>query len=89
MNDKLSAAIVAVNNARKESAAIGRKLGKEQQTLSREHEADLKAEADAAKTAADKIIAARRRLIDSGFAIMQDGIEKELKMNAENFKRTN
>ena len=71
MNDKLSAAIVAVNNARKESAAIGRKLGKEQQALSREHEADLKAEADAAKAAADKIIAARRRLIDSGFAIMQ------------------
>lgn len=87
MNDKLSAAIVAVNNARKESAAIGRKLGKEQQALSREHEADLKAEADAAKAAADKIIAARRRLIDSGFAIMKDGIEKELKMNAENFKR--
>lgn len=87
MNDKLSAAIVAVNNARKESAAIGRKLGKEQQALSREHEADLKAEADAAKAAADKIIAARRRLIDSGFAIMEDGIEKELKMNAENFKR--
>lgn len=87
MNDRLSAAIVAVNNARKESAAIGRKLGKEQQALSREHEADLKAEADAAKAAADKIIAARRRLIDSGFAIMQDGIEKELKMNAENFKR--
>ena len=87
MNDKLSAAIVAVNNARKESAAIGRKLGKEQQALSREHEADLKAEADAAKAAADKIIAARRRLIDSGFAIMQDGIEKELKINAENFKR--
>lgn len=87
MNDKLSAAIVAVNNARKESAAIGRKLGKEQQALSREHEADLKAEADAAKSAADKIIAARRRLIDSGFAIMKDGIEKELKLNAENFKR--
>lgn len=87
MNDKLSAAIVAVNNARKESAAIGRKLGKEQQAISREHEADLKSEAEAAKAAADKIIAARRRLIDSGFAIMKDGIEKELKMNAENFKR--
>lgn len=87
MKNKLSEATIAVNKARAESAAIGRKLGKEQQALSREHEADLKAEADAAKSAADKIIAARRRLIDSGFAIMQDGIEKELKINAENFKR--
>ena len=44
-------------------------------------------EANAELAELDKIIAARRRLIDSGFAIMQDGIEKELKINAENFKR--
>ena len=87
MNDKLSAAIVAVNNARKESAAIGRKLGKEQQKLSAEHEADLKAEADAAKAAADKVIAARRRIIDIELSLLADSRDKALKIREEQYQR--
>src|SRR5574344_39063 len=87
MNDKLSAAIVAVNNARKESAAVGRKLGKEQQALSREHEADLKAEADAAKAAADKVIAARRKIIDIELSLLADSRDKALKIREEQYQR--
>ena len=87
MNDKLSAAIVAVNNARKESAAIGRKLGKEQQKLSAEHEADLKAEADAAKAAADKVIAARRKIIDIELSLLADSRDKALKIREEQYQR--
>lgn len=87
MNDKLSAAIVAVNNARKESAAVGRKLAKEQQKLSKEHEADLKAEADAAKAAADKIIAARRRIIDIELSSLADSRDKALKIREEQYQR--
>ena len=87
MNDKLSAAIVAVNNARKESAAIGRKLGKEQQKLSAEHQADLKAEADAAKAAADKVIAARRRIIDIELSLLADSRDKSLKIREEQYQR--
>lgn len=45
-------------------------------------------EINADKKAADeKFVAARRRLIDSGFAILKDGIEKELAINAETYKR--
>ncbi|HPB85606.1 MAG TPA: hypothetical protein PLR63_07445 [Paludibacteraceae bacterium] len=87
MNDKLSAAIVAVNNARKESAAVGRKLAKEQQKLSKEHEADLKAEADAAKAAADKVIAARRRIIDIELSLLADSRDKALKLREEQYQR--
>lgn len=87
MNDKLSAAIVAVNNARKESAAIGRKLGKEQQKLSAEHQADLKAEADAAKAAADKVIAARRKIIDIELSLLADSRDKALKIREEQYQR--
>lgn len=87
MNDKLSAAIVAVNNARKESAAIGRKLGKEQQKLSAEHQADLKAEADAAKAAADKVIAARRKIIDIELSLLADTRDKALKIREEQYQR--
>lgn len=87
MNDKLSAAIVAVNKARKESAAIGRKLAREQQRLSKEREADLKAEADAAKAAADKIIAARRRIIDIELSLLADSRDKALKIREEQYQR--
>lgn len=87
MNDKLSAAIVAVNNARKESAAVGRKLAREQQRLSNEHQADLKAEADAAKAAADKIIAARRRIIDIELSLLADSRDKALKIREEQYQR--
>ena len=87
MNDKLSAAIVAVNKARKESAAVGRKLAREQQKLSKEHEADLKAEADAAKAAADKIIAARRRIIDIELSSLADSRDKALKIREEQYQR--
>lgn len=87
MNDKLSAAIVAVNNARKESAAVGRKLAREQQKLSKEREADLKAEADAAKAAADKIIAARRRIIDIELSLLADSRDKALKIREEQYQR--
>lgn len=98
MNDKLSAAIVAVNKARTESANIGRKLAKEQEKLSREYEADMKAEAeaakaaakakeDAAKEAARKLIEEDRRLKDSMLAIMEEGEAKQIAMNAESFRR--
>lgn len=87
MNDKLSAAIVAVNTARKESAAVGRKLGKEQQKLSAEHEADLKAEADAAKAAADKVIAARRRIVDIELSLLTESRDKALKIRTEQYER--
>lgn len=87
MNDKLSAAIVAVNKARKESAAIGRRLAREQQRLSKEREADLKAEADAAKAAADKIIAARRRIIDIELSSLADSRDKALKIREEQYQR--
>lgn len=87
MNDKLSAAIVAVTNARRENATIGRKLAKEQQKLIKENEADLKAEADAAKAAADKILAARRRLIDSQIELMSEGEQKTIALAKETFNR--
>jgi len=87
MNDKLSAAIVAVNNAKKESAAIGRKLGKEQQKLSAEHQADLKAEADAAKAAADKVIAARRKIVDIELSLLANSRDKALKIREEQYQR--
>lgn len=64
-----------------------KKLASRTTALQDEIAAENKARADEEKANNDKIIAARRRLIDSGFAIMKDGIEKELKMNAENFKR--
>lgn len=87
MNDKLSAAIVAVNKARKESAAVSRQLAREQQRLSKEHQADLKAEADAAKAAADKIIAARRRIIDIELSLSADSRDKALKIREEQYQR--
>lgn len=64
-----------------------KKLASRTSSLQDEIAAENKARADEEKANNDKIIAARRRLIDSGFAIMKDGIEKELKLNAENFKR--
>jgi len=87
MKDKVSEAIIAMSNAQKENAGIKRKLGKESQKLANENIADLKAEADSAKAANDKIIAARRRLIDSSFALRKDSMQKQLDLNAENLKR--
>jgi hypothetical protein len=98
MNDKLSAAIVAVNTARIESANVGRKLAKEQQKLTKENEADLKAESDARKAAAKereeaaketarKLIEANRMLIDSQLNLMTEGEEKQIAISNEAFKR--
>jgi hypothetical protein len=98
MNDKLSAAIVSVNNARRESASVQRTLAREEQRLIKENEADLKAQADAAraeakeraeaaKEAARNILEAQRRLTDSQLALMAEGEEKQIAINAENFKR--
>lgn len=87
MNQRLSDAIVSVNKARQENAAVSRKLAKDEQKLIKEHEADMKAEADAAKAAADKIIAARRRLVDSQLALMEDGVDKEIAISNENYNR--
>lgn len=87
MKNKVSQAYIAMNNAAKESAGVRRKLGKEAQKLNAENQADLKAEAEAAKAAMDKIIAARRRLVDSQFAIQKDSQEKSISMANENYKR--
>lgn len=64
-----------------------KKLASRTSALQDEIAAENKARADEEKANNDKIISARRRLIDSGFAIMKDGIDKELKLNAENYKR--
>ena len=64
-----------------------KKLASRTSSLQDEIAAENKARADEEKANNDKIIAARRRLIDSGFAIMQDGVDKELKLNAETYKR--
>ena len=64
-----------------------KKLASRTSALQDEIAAENKARADEEKANNDKIIAARRRLIDSRFAIMKDGIDKELKMNAETYKR--
>ena len=64
-----------------------KKLASRTSSLQDEIAAENKARADEEKANNDKIIAARRRLIDSGFAIMKDGIDKELKLNAETYKR--
>jgi hypothetical protein len=98
MNDKISAAIVAVNNAKKESANVGRKLAREGATLARENRAEIKAEAnafkaaekekaDAKKEAAQKILNASRMLKDSELAIMIEGEAKQIAISDENFKR--
>jgi len=87
MNDKISAAIVNVSNAKKENAALGRKLGKEAQKLSDENIADMKAEADAAAARDKKILDAKRRLVDSQFALLADSQEKDIKISNETNKR--
>ena len=50
--------------------------------------ASLKDEIAAENEEADnKIIASRRRLVDSEFALMTDSMDKQLKLNHENYKR--
>ena len=87
MNDKISEAIIAVNKAKEASAEVGRKLAREQNRLSNEHQNDLKAEADVAKAAADKIIAARRRIIDIELSLLADSRDKALKLREEQYQR--
>lgn len=98
MNDKVSAAIVAVNAARRESASIRKALAREETFLIRENKKEMESEAaarkaaakekaDAEKEAAKNIMEAQRRLIDSKIAIMAEGEEKQIAMNAESFKR--
>ena len=65
----------------KKALAIRSKNWERQQTLSREHEAGFESQSGyQPKTAADKIIGkARRRLIDSGFAISAGRHRKRVK----------
>lgn len=98
MNEKLSAAVIAVSAARKESNTILIKLNKERAKLIRENNADEKAAADAAKAIQDKkiadekaaeklIIDSRRRLIDSQLALLSEGEEKQIAISEESFNR--
>ncbi len=98
MNEKLSAAIVAVNNARRESAEVARALLREENKMRKEEESERRAAAAAAKAAAKeredaekervkKIIELNRMLRDSEIAIMEEGEEKQIAISEESFKR--
>jgi hypothetical protein len=98
MNDRVSAAIVAVNTARRESASIRKALAREETFLIRENKKEMESEAaarkaaekqreDNAKETARKLIEANRMLIDSELATMVEGEEKQIAISQESFKR--
>lgn len=86
-NQRKTDAVVAFNKVKQEQATLSRKLSKDEQKLIKENEADLKEQAATAKATADKIIAARRRLVDSQFAIQEESEQKSIDMSNEAFNR--
>lgn len=86
-NQRKTDAVIAFNKVKQEEAALSRKLSKDEQKLIKENEADLKEQAATAKATAEKIIAAKRRLVDSQFAIQEESEQKSIDMSNEAFNR--